>query len=139
MTGANFSLLVARMARVRGRALNSQGEPVARAMLMLAPADPSQMSFEHEQRDGQARRRRSSSRTCAPGRYNLNVRPMRMQDATSEFAVLPITVGNDDIDNVLVTTSLGAIARGVDRQRRRLAAVVPARTGADLAASRPSR
>ena len=41
MTGANFALIVARMARVRGRALNSRGEPVASAMLMLAPADPS--------------------------------------------------------------------------------------------------
>ena len=40
MTGANFALIVARMARVRGRALNSRGEPVARDMLMLTPADP---------------------------------------------------------------------------------------------------
>ena len=40
MTGANFALIVARMARVRGRALNSRGEPVDGAMLMLAPADP---------------------------------------------------------------------------------------------------
>jgi hypothetical protein len=38
---------------------------------------------------------------------------MQMPDATSEFAVLPITVGGDDIDNVLITTSLGAVARGV--------------------------
>ena len=29
MSGANFALIVARMARVRGRALNSRGEPVA--------------------------------------------------------------------------------------------------------------
>ena len=26
---------------------------------------------------------------------------------------MPITVGNDDIDNLMVTTSLGATARGV--------------------------
>ena len=29
MSGANFALIVARMARVRGRALNSRGEPAA--------------------------------------------------------------------------------------------------------------
>ncbi|MDP2388709.1 MAG: carboxypeptidase-like regulatory domain-containing protein, partial [Acidobacteriota bacterium] len=46
MSGANFALIAARMARVRGRALNSRGEPVARAMLMLTPADPMMgMSF----------------------------------------------------------------------------------------------
>ena len=37
MSGANFALIVARMARVRGRAINSRGEPVANAMLMLMP------------------------------------------------------------------------------------------------------
>ena len=36
-----------------------------------------------------------------------------MPSGNDEFAVMPITVGNDDIDNVIVTTSLGATARGV--------------------------
>ena len=40
---------------------------------------------------------------------------------------MPITVGNDDIDNVIVTTSVGATARGVVRDRRRLGADVPRR------------
>jgi len=112
MTGANFSLLVARMARIRGRALNSLGEPVARTMLMLAPADPTQMSFNMS--NAMVRPDGSFEFTnVPPGRYNLNLRPMQMQDPTSEFGVLPITVGSDDIDNVVITTSLGAVARGV--------------------------
>jgi hypothetical protein len=49
----------------------------------------------------------------AAGRYNLNVRPSGMPGANEEFAVMPITVGNEDIDNVMVTTSLGATAKGV--------------------------
>jgi hypothetical protein len=48
----------------------------------------------------------------APGRYNLNVRPMGMPDAGTEFATLPITVGNDDVENLMVTTSVGATLRG---------------------------
>ena len=48
----------------------------------------------------------------APGRYNLNVRPNGMPGANSEFATLPVTVGNDDIDNLIVTTSVGAIGAG---------------------------
>lgn len=37
---APFALIVARMAKVRGRVLNSRGEPIGRSMLMLVPADP---------------------------------------------------------------------------------------------------
>jgi hypothetical protein len=48
----------------------------------------------------------------APGRYNLNIRPGGMQNPNAEFAVMPITVSNDDIDNVIVTTHVGAVARG---------------------------
>jgi hypothetical protein len=112
MTGANFSLIVARMARIRGRALNSRGEAVARTMLMLAPADPTQVSFNMN--NAMVRPDGSFEFTnVPPGRYHLNVRPMQLQDASSEFAVLPITVGNDDIDNVVVTTAIGGVARGV--------------------------
>ena len=38
---------------------------------------------------------------------------MGMPDPGDEFAALPITVGNEDIDNVMVSTSVGATARGV--------------------------
>ena len=49
----------------------------------------------------------------APGRYNLNVRPMGMPTRPASSPSMPVTVGNDDIDNVIVTTIVGAIARGV--------------------------
>ena len=115
MTGANFALIVARMARIRGRALNSRGEPVAGAMLMLAPADPMigmnfgmNMSNAMVAADGTFQ-----FANIAPGRYNLNVRPRGMPGGNSEFAVMPVTVGSDDIDNLIVTTAVGATATGV--------------------------
>lgn len=113
MTGANFSLIVARLAKVRGRALNSQGEPVASAMIALAPADPlsqPSMTFNNTMigRDGAFQ-----FTNVAPGRYHLNVRPNSLPTSGGEFATMPIVVGNEDIDNLLVTTSLGATARGV--------------------------
>ncbi|HYE86396.1 MAG TPA: carboxypeptidase-like regulatory domain-containing protein [Vicinamibacterales bacterium] len=114
MTGANFALIVARMARIRGRALNSRGEPVARGMMMLTPAEPSMgMMF---MMNGNAMIGPDGSfqfTNVAPGRYNINVRPMGMPGATDEIALMPITVGNEDIDNVIVTTALGATAKGV--------------------------
>jgi hypothetical protein len=115
MSGANFALVVARMARIRGRALNSRGEPVARTMLMLAPADPTVgMGFSINMSNAMVGADGSFQfANVAPGRYNLNVRPSGMPGANEEFAVMPITVGNEDIDNVMVTTSLGATAKGV--------------------------
>ena len=35
-----------------------------------------------------------------------------MPGGTSEFAVVPVTVANEDIDNLIVTTSVGATATG---------------------------
>jgi hypothetical protein len=115
MTGANFALLVARMARIRGRALNSRGEPLTTGMLMLAPADPLMgMNFGMNMTNAMLAGDGSFQfANIAPGRYNLQVRPNGMPGANSEFALVPVTVGNDDIDNLLVSTSVGAIARGV--------------------------
>jgi hypothetical protein len=112
MSGANFALIIARMARVRGRALNSRGEPVASAMLMLTPDEPMVMSmtFNNAMVAGDGTFQFAN---VPPGRYNLQVRPNGMPGANSEFATVKVTVGNDDIDNLIVTTSVGATARGV--------------------------
>lgn len=111
MTSANFAMIVARLAKVRGRATNSRGEPVTSAMMVLAPADPGQtMSFNNTivGRDGVFQ-----FTNVAPGRYNLSVRPNSLPSVGAEFATMPILVGNDDIDNLTIATSLGATARGV--------------------------
>ncbi|MBY0495676.1 MAG: carboxypeptidase-like regulatory domain-containing protein [Cyanobacteria bacterium] len=115
MTGANFALIVARMARIRGRVLNSRGEPVSGSMLMLTPADPVMgMTFGMNMSNAMVAGDGSFQfANISPGKYNINVRPNGMPGPTTEFAVMPVTVGNDDIDNIIVTTSLGAIARGV--------------------------
>ena len=116
MTGANFALVVARMARVSGRVLSSRGEPLGgQRMLMLAPADPMMggnfgmnMSNAMMAADGAF-----TFTNVPPGRYNLNVRPMGSPGPTDEFAVMPVTVGNEDIENLIVATSPGATIRGV--------------------------
>ena len=114
INGANISMIVARLARVRGRALNSRGEPASGTMAMLSPADP----FASMMMTGMNNAMIGADGTfefanVAPGRYNLNVRASGMQNPNAEFAVLPVTVSNEDIDNVIITTYTGAIARGV--------------------------
>jgi protocatechuate 3,4-dioxygenase beta subunit len=112
MTGAHFALIVARMARVRGRAINSRGEAVNSAMMMLMPDEPMMMSMQMNQAmvagDGTFQ-----FANVPPGRYNLQVRPSGMPSPTSEFGSMKVLVGNDDIDNLIVATSSGATARGV--------------------------
>ena len=115
MSGAHFALVVTKMAKVRGRVLTSSGEPAGRSMLMLTPADPlmSSMSFTTANNAMIGANGEFQFTNVAPGRYNLNVRPMNMPGQTSEFATVPITVGGDDLENLIITTSVGATARGV--------------------------
>jgi hypothetical protein len=113
MTGANFALIVARMARVRGRVINSRGEAVSGAMLMMVPDEPMMgpmMNMNNAMVGGDGTFQFAN---VPPGRYNLQVRPNGMPSASSEFATMKVVVGNDDIDNVIVSTSVGATARGV--------------------------
>lgn len=114
MTGANFALIVARMARIRGHAINSNGQPAANAMLMLTPAEIGAMTMSMNMANSMVGGDGSFQfANVPPGRYMLNLRPQGMGNATSEMASMPITVANEDIDNVILTTSPGAIARGV--------------------------
>ncbi|HJU44717.1 MAG TPA: carboxypeptidase-like regulatory domain-containing protein [Vicinamibacterales bacterium] len=112
---ANFALIVARMARVRGRALSSRGDPLGGGMAMLAPADPfSSGGFGMNMMNAVvAADGAFEFANVPPGRYNLNIRPGGMPNENTEFALMPLTIGNDDVDNVIVTTHVGAIARGV--------------------------
>ena len=114
MSGASFALIVARMARVRGRVVNSRGEPASGMNAMLAPAEPYGMMMMNMSNAMIGADGSFEFSSVPPGRYNIQMRAMGgMQNPNAEFAVMPITVSNDDIDNVIVTTNVGATARGV--------------------------
>ena len=113
VTGVNFALIVARLARVSGRAVNSRGLPASRAMVMLMPAEPAGGMVMMGGNNMAGPDGAFQIPNVAPGRYILNIRPMGMPNPADEFAALPLTVGNDDIDNVMVSTSVGGSARGI--------------------------
>jgi hypothetical protein len=111
---ASFALIVARMARVRGRAMNSSGQPVTNGMLMLTPGDGAMtMMFMGMSNAMIAPDGSFQFANVPPGRYILQLRPNGMPTPSSEMAAMPVTVGNDDIDNLVVVSAPGAIARGV--------------------------
>jgi len=111
---ASFALIVARMAKVRGRAINSSGQPVTNGMLMLTPGDGAMTMVMMSTSNAMiAADGTFQFANVPPGRYNLQLRPNGMPTASSEMASMPVTVGNEDIDNVLIVTAPGAIARGV--------------------------
>ena len=111
---ASFALIVARMSRVSGRAINSNGQPVTNAMLMLAPGDTGMMMMGMGMSNAMIGADGSFQfANVPPGRYMLQLRPNGMGTASSEIAMMPVNVGNEDIDNLMVVTAPAAIARGV--------------------------
>jgi protocatechuate 3,4-dioxygenase beta subunit len=112
--GASFAMVVARMARVSGRALNSSGQPVSNAMLMMTPADPGGMVMMMGMNNAMIGADGTFQfSNIAPGRYNLQLRPNGMATASTEVAMMPVTVGNEDIENLIVVSAPTATARGV--------------------------
>lgn len=113
VSGVIFSLTVTRLARISGRAVNSRGEPATRATVMLMPAEPMTGMFMTMGNGTVGADGAFQIPNVAAGRYVINVRPMGMPNPSDEFAALSITVGNEDVDNVIVATAVGGTARGV--------------------------
>jgi hypothetical protein len=112
-TGVSFALAATRLARVAGRAVSSTGEPVVQTMISVLPADSSSVGTMM-MLSGAMTRGDGSFQIggLAAGTYNLSLRPRNATDPNSEFARVRLTVGHDDIDNLLIVASRGAIAHG---------------------------
>jgi Carboxypeptidase regulatory-like domain len=110
----SLALIATRLSSISGRAVTSSNAPVVQGMVMMMPADRLAggmmmgMSNTMTRADGTFQ-----LLGVAPGTYNLSLRPRGMPTPDSEFANMRITVGADNLDNVLLVTSRGAIARGI--------------------------
>jgi hypothetical protein len=112
LSGLNFVITPTRMASVRGRVLNSRGEP-GRGMVMMVPDQAMMFSYSTGPGNNIGSDGSFLLPNIAPGRYNINVRPTG--DADAEYLFFPITVGSEDIDKLLLTTGTGVTAQGVIR------------------------
>lgn len=112
-TNISFALSPARLSRISGRALSSSGEPVVQAFVSLMPANGMVGGMFMGGGGGMTNPDGSFQLVgVVPGNYVLMLQ-RRNNDPQSEFATLRITVGEGDIDNVLLVSSRGGIARGV--------------------------
>jgi hypothetical protein len=117
-SGINFALLPVKTVRITGMALDSTGAPLANGMIALNPADASAPVIGGPFA-GNARTRNDGSFTMtnvAPGSYILNAisgGPGRLGgNAAMEVALLPITVGSDDLTGIVVVTGTGGTLAG---------------------------
>ena len=109
--GINISLVTGRLARIRGRAVMSTGEPFAASYVSLTQREGNGMSS-------------SSGGTVRPdgtfevagvtaGQYLISVRPQNARDGDDvEVARANVTVTGEDIEGLLLVGSRGAVVRG---------------------------
>jgi hypothetical protein len=109
----SFALSATRLTTISGRVVSSTNEPVVQAQVMVRPADPNDsmgmMVFNGALTRGDGGFQLGG---MTPGNYVLQVSPRNAADGISEFGRLRVTVGNDNVDNIFVVTSRGAVLSG---------------------------
>jgi carboxypeptidase family protein len=112
-TGINISLVSTRVVRVRGSAVQSNGEPFAGGFVNFTQRDEFGggsfgTSVARVAADGSF-----EALSVPPGRYRATVRlPNARDDDDSEIGQVSIVVGYEDLDNVMIVGSRGGILRG---------------------------
>ncbi|MEP6916716.1 MAG: carboxypeptidase-like regulatory domain-containing protein, partial [Acidobacteriota bacterium] len=128
----DFALLPARLAKVTGTVISSDGKPVDGSMISVVPRNadgPGMMMLA----GGAARSDKNGAFTLsnvAPGDYVLQTRSFQiatsgggdmmtftariggLDGAESEVGTLPISITGEDLANVVIVTSKGATATG---------------------------
>ncbi|MEO5742278.1 MAG: carboxypeptidase-like regulatory domain-containing protein, partial [Vicinamibacterales bacterium] len=121
-----FALVPARLSRISGTVMGSDGSPLAGAMVMIRPRGgagmPSlRMNFIGNPGGNQIRPDGSFQLTnVPPGEYVLDVqqRPQNVRNLQDinlsqlEFASMPLSVAGGDIDNLTIVTTPGVTVSG---------------------------
>ena len=108
----HIPLSAARMARVSGSVVDSQGKPATGAMVMLRSGSGSMAMMAMVA--GQVGPSGTFTLTnVPPGEHFIDVRPTpRGGGSGTEFASVPLTVANENISGLRITTGPGATVKG---------------------------
>ena len=132
MSSADFSLLAVRLVRVTGTVIGSDGRPLEGAMISTNARNQSDshmifpmLGSSRTDKNGQF-----TLNNVAPGEYTLQARGTQITtsgeggdrmvftmtriggDGSTEFGSVPLSVGGDDVSNVMIVTSKGATVTG---------------------------
>lgn len=106
----SFALIATRLVRITGTVMDSSGAPANGGSVVLVPTD---MRGAMPMMQGGNGRIEATGRfrltNVAPGRYTLQTRPGRQ---SLEIGRLPVTVGGEDLENLVLVTSPGATVSG---------------------------
>jgi hypothetical protein len=112
---ASFTLVPARMARVSGRVIDSQGRPFTGARVDLRPTTGIIGGWLNGNANGVASPAGTFAfANVAPGEYTLEVRPNAppgQRAATNEYASMPVTVSGENLD-LAISTATGISVSG---------------------------
>lgn len=109
-SSANFAMRSARTVKISGTVLASTGGPPSSGYLMMQVGGSASLSFQVGYA-GQVKPDGSFLlSSVSPGEYVLHVNTG--DGDTQESAVMPLTVGNDDITGLTLTTAPPAVIRG---------------------------
>jgi protocatechuate 3,4-dioxygenase beta subunit len=111
-TSVQISMIAARMARVSGTVVDSDGRPATGAQLSVVTRQGTSMSSYGAGivgADGSF-----AIAGIAPGEHSIDVRPQPRPGTTggAEFASMPISVTGADISNLRIVTGKGALISG---------------------------
>ena len=134
MSSADFSLLAVRLVRVTGTVIGSDGRPLEGAMITTTARNQSESHVVFPMA-GSSRTDKNGQFTLnnvAPGEYTLQARGLQITsssdsgdrmvftmttrvgggDGNTEFGSVSLSVGGDDVSNVMVVTSKGTTLTG---------------------------
>jgi hypothetical protein len=121
LTGMGFSMTVAKLARISGTVVDSQGQALARGMIAIRPARGGPMFFRGGPNASAVNGGVFTINGVAPGDYVLQVRTGGPGGRgfgggpggpDLEFANASVSVNGGDIDGLVIATSKGATVRG---------------------------
>ena len=113
LTGVSFSLLPVRTVRISGTVIDSTGGLLSSGLISLLPSDTRSASLGVGGARGNVRRNGAFSLSnVAPGSYTLLVSPRGRGGAVNEVAMMPLTVGSEDLLDLYVSTTNGATLSG---------------------------
>ena len=117
-TNVSFALSVTRLVSISGRVVTTTNEPVVQGMVRLSPTERAEAMMGMMM--GGAMTRADGSFQLggvSPGSYTVSVMPRNFtgfnDQSNAEFGQARVTVGTDNVENVLIITSRGATLRGV--------------------------